>query len=189
MTTRSHHRGFTLIELLVVISIIGLLSGLTISIASIVRSRAKINAAVANIQKFDLAINNYYNDMQRYPLTPEGGKGSVSVYKALTGDLNLNKIYDPDDGDIPRNHPRWRKPYVSVRSKDVDALGNLLDPWNRPFRYLENETEAPQCAANPNSFLLYSLGPDGKATDGTREELIDFTLPNNKDNIQNWRSE
>ena len=190
MTAHSYKRGFTLIELLVVISIIGIISGMTISIASIMTKKAKKDAAMANIQKFDLALENYYNDMQRYPPTPEAGKGSSTVYKSLTGDLNVNRRYDPDNGDIPRNHPRWREPYISgIEGKEVDSDGNLLDPWGRPYRYLENEIASPQSPINPNSFLIYSVGPDGKATEGTREQLADFTLPNNKDNIQNWRSE
>ena len=146
--------------------------------------RARINAAEANIQKFETALENYYHDMQRYPPTPEEGKGTMTVYKSLTGDQNVNRKYDPEDGDTPKNHPRWRQPYVSVKAREVDSIGNLLDPWSRPYRYYENEIESPQCAINPNSYLIYSLGPDGKATDSTREEAIDFTLPFNKDNIK-----
>lgn len=190
MATHKHFRGFTLIELLVVITIIGIISGMTVTIAGVMVRRARVNAAEANIQKFETALENYYHDMQRYPPTPEEGKGSMTVYKLLTGDQNVDQKYDPADGDTPRNHPRWREPYLSgIKAREVDSIGNLLDPWGRPYRYFENEIEAPQCPVNPNSFLIYSLGPDGKATDATREEAIDYALPFNKDNIKNWRSE
>ena len=46
----------------------------------------------------------------------------------------------------------------------VTTPANLVDPWGTPYRY--------RCpgARNPNSFDLWSYGPDGKA--GTDDDII-----------------
>jgi len=37
--------------------------------------------------------------------------------------------------------------------------------------------------------MIYSCGPDRDSTDETREEIIDYTLEFNRDNIKNWEDE
>jgi prepilin-type N-terminal cleavage/methylation domain-containing protein len=64
-------KAFTLIELLVVIAIIGLLA--TISVIALNNARAKARDAkrVADVKQIQTALELYFNDMNRYPLTSE----------------------------------------------------------------------------------------------------------------------
>ena len=193
----NNKKGFTLIELMVVISIIGILAALSAGVVSMVTKQNKVTAATATLDKLGLALDRYYQHHGVYPPTPENPKENAEVISALTGDLNHDKFYDksPESEDVKKSGT-WRGPYLPVDAKYTDGNGNLLDLWGLPYRYIENNREAPDeykniRAGNPNpdSYLLYSCGPDRKATDATREEVIDFTLPNNKDNIKNWEDE
>lgn len=191
MTVASSHkpRGFTLIELMVVIAIISVLATLSMGIISVVGNQNRIAAANADIQRLSLALQQYFQHAGRFPPTSEDHRDNYVMYGALTGDTNHDGVYTPgEDGDIPRNHRYWRGPYVQLDRAKTDEKGNFLDPWGEPYRYLENRTEAPRFEVNPNSFLLYSCGPDRAATEETREEIIDFTLPYNRDNVTNWEN-
>ena len=180
--------GFTLNELMVVITIIGILSGLSVGVVNMVGKQNKIAATDATVKKLEAALNNYYTHAGIYPPTPEDRNSNADIISALTGDLNHDKIYNPEEGDIPKSS-RWKGPYISIEKKNTDANGNLNDLWGKPYRYYENENESPRCNSNPTTFLLYSCGPDRNATDETREEIIDFTLEFNRDNIKNWEDE
>ena len=186
--TPHYTAGFTLIELMVVISIIGILAALSAGVITMVSKQNKMAATRATIQKLELVLNNYYNDTGLYPPTPEDYTLNADVMSVLTGDLNHDKTYDPETGDIAKSS-RWRGPYLPIDRKNTDATGNLKDLWGNPYRYRENDREAPKCPSNPTTFLLYSCGIDRRATDATREEIIDFTLEYNRDNIKNWEDE
>jgi general secretion pathway protein G len=181
--------GFTLIELMVVISIIGVLAALTVGVATVVQKQNRSSAAKATIQKLQLAFDMYRNHCGRYPLSPETHGRNEEVIGLLTGDIDGDGKYDPDGDDIPRNHRVWRGPYLPIDSANTDGSGNLLDPWGVPYRYYNNETEEPRFEVNRSSYLLYSCGNDGRATDSTRAEAVDWKLPHNKDNIKNWEEE
>ena len=173
---------------MVVISIIGILVGLSVGVVNMVGKQNKIAATKATIQKLETALENYYNRAGVYPPTPEDHKFNAEVFCLLTGDLNHDKVYNPEDGDLAKSS-RWRGPYLKIDKKVTDSEGNIEDMWGRPYRYFENENESPRCDSNPTTFLIYSCGPDRKSTDETREEIIDYTLEFNSDNIKNWEDE
>jgi general secretion pathway protein G len=105
-TTPAKQRGFTLLELLVVMVIIGLLAGYVGPryFAQIGKSEAK--AALAQIDGFEKAIEQFRMDVGRYPSNEEG----------------LNALYMK-----PSNEPRWQGPYLKKMPPP--------DPWNRPYIY------------------------------------------------------
>lgn len=187
--TRQTTHGFTLMELMIVISIIGILAGLSVGVIGVVGARNRVEAAKACILRFKLALDQYYNDLGTYPPTPTDRGQNASVIGCLTGDLDHDGVYNPDAGDIPKSHPTWRRPYLKLTKSDVDSDGNFKDPFGQPYRYFKNDGEVNMYKINPNSFLLYSCGPDRLATDSTRDEAIDYTLTGNKDNIKNWEDE
>jgi general secretion pathway protein G len=189
MKPHDPRNGFTLIELMVVITIIGILAALSVGVANVAVQSTRRTAAEATIQKLQSALDMYHNHCGRYPPTPEERGKNADIIGVLTGDTDHNSMYDPDSGDIPRNHPVWRGPYLPFDSKNTDSGGNLIDPWGQPYRYYNNESEAPRFKVHPNSYLLYSCGRDGQATDATREEVVNFKLPYNKDNVKNWEDE
>ena len=183
---KRNNRGFTLIELLVVISVIGILSTLSVGVATVAKGRIKTSAAEAVIQRLELALSQYKSDFGCYPPTGSSAADNSIMVGCLTGDLNGDGRYTGDEGDIPANHPRWKKPYIIIDKSFPVRSGVLMDPWDVPYRYWENQRECPKCPYNGNLYLLYSCGPDTKATEGTRDEAIDFGADYNRDNIINW---
>lgn len=98
--------GFTLLELLVVMVIIGLLAGYVGPKYFNQLGKSEIKVALAQIQAFDQALDQYRLDMGHYPNTEEGL------------DALLTK---------PSNESKWNGPYLK---KQVP-----LDPWSNPYLY------------------------------------------------------
>jgi len=99
--------GFTLIEILVVIAVIAILASLVSPMVFRNVGDAKHTTARAQIQIFELALDAYRLDHDRYPTTEAG----LEVLRTAPGE---------DD-------PRWRGPYLR---RDLH-----LDPWGNPFIY------------------------------------------------------
>lgn len=104
-------RGFTLLELLVVMVIIGLLAGYVGPryFSQIGKSEAK--AAMAQMDGFEKAIEQFRLDVGRYPTADEG----------------LNVLFTR-----PNNESRWQGPYLKKAAP--------ADPWGRPYGYRLTES-------------------------------------------------
>src|SRR5262245_18424668 len=104
--TRAHAAGFTLLELLVVVVIIGLLAGLVAPRYFSQIGKSEVNAAKAQIDALEKALDQYRLDTGSYPAA-ELGLGALIVR--------------------PSNEPKWAGPYLKK------ALPP--DPWGRPYLY------------------------------------------------------
>jgi general secretion pathway protein G len=98
--------GFTLLELLVVMVIIGLLAGYVAPRYFSQVGRSEVKAAMAQINSFEKALDQYRLDVGRYPTTEQGLDALVVK---------------------PANEPKWQGPYLA---KNVPP-----DPWGRPYQY------------------------------------------------------
>jgi general secretion pathway protein G len=105
MNNLKNQKGFTLVELIVVMVIIGLLASL-VYVKFIGRvGESKSNAAKAQVEIFNQALELFRLDTGRYPTTAEG-------LNALVVDPGIEN---------------WNGPYLKK------AIPN--DPWKRPYNY------------------------------------------------------
>lgn len=98
--------GFTLLELLIVVAIIGLLVGFVAPRYFGQLGKSEVNAAKAQMNALEKALDQYRLDTGRYPAT----------------ELGLNALVTR-----PPNEAKWNGPYLS---KTVP-----LDPWGKPYFY------------------------------------------------------
>lgn len=54
------------------------------------------------------------------------------------------------------------EPYLRPRAGIVSAQGDLVDVWGRPYVYVENRGRSPRHSPGTPTYLLYSVGPNGK---------------------------
>jgi len=99
-------RGFTLLELLVVMVIIGLLAGFVAPRFFSQVGKSETKTAMAQINSFEKALDQYRLDLGHYPTTEQG----------------LGALVQP-----PPSEPKWQGPYLA---KAVPS-----DPWGRPYAY------------------------------------------------------
>lgn len=99
-------KGFTLLELLVVMVIIGLLVGYVGPRYFSQLGKSEVNAAQAQIDALETALDIYRLDMGQYP----------------SQEQNLNALFQP-----PENASRWQGPYLE---KNIP-----IDPWGQAYVY------------------------------------------------------
>ena len=104
--TLPRQSGFTLLELLVVVAIIGVLAGYVGPRYFSQIGKSEVNAAKAQIDALEKALDQYRLDTGSYP----------------TGELGLNALLQR-----PNNEAKWAGPYLK---KAVPP-----DPWGRPYVY------------------------------------------------------
>ena len=99
--------GFSLLELLVALVILALIMGLVGPRMLGYLSRAKSQAAIAQIDNLEGALDLYLLDVGRYPTEEEGLAALIEAPSAIS---------------------TWHGPYL-----DEDAVP--LDPWGYPYHY------------------------------------------------------
>lgn len=109
MSRASDRSGFTLLEMLVTIAVIAVLASVVGPMVFGNIGDARAQAARAQLQVFELALDSYRLDNDYYPSDAQGLKALVE---------------QPSGSPAPR---RWRGPYLRRGVPD--------DPWGRPYVY------------------------------------------------------
>lgn len=154
-------RNFTLIELLAVIAIIGILAGIVISVSNLAGSQASISKCKSQLQQIEMALQQYKDDKGYFPVQDSQDDFAWDLLHSEDSPEDTNDPYlDPDQFTFAKDD-----------EDDEDDVDYFIDPFGSPFQYRYPGTE------NPDSYDLWSYGPDGE--DGEEDDEED-------DDITNW---
>ena len=132
-------RGFTLLEILAVLTILAILAAVAVPAIFGQLTKGKVKAAKVLMSGLQSSLNAFQLDCGFYPSTEQGLDSLVNA------------------------------PSVGQACKNYDSAGYYSkkkipdDPFGKSFIYLSPGK------ANPNSYDLYSTGPD--RTDGTEDDV------------------
>ena len=124
---KASRHGFTLIELMVVVVIILVLAGMLFKIADLVGDKSARGRAIADIQKIENALNEYYSAYGIYPPVSQNAyvyewtDGQPATFQKFLQDKN-DPNSQPFFGDVPRN-PRDPTDKYAIPSKKDWHLG------------------------------------------------------------------
>lgn len=148
-------QSFTLIEVITTMVIIMILAGLTLGVIFSALESARKRKAEVMISCLGTAISIYHTDNGAYP-TDSSNSAFVNALESSA--------------------------YMEFREEDLNASGEVIDPWETPYRYMIMDGYAGTKWGNVNSYNLWSCGPDGL------DDSYDGGSPNPDygDDIYNW---
>ena len=198
--------AFTLIELLVVISIIVVLGAIAFPAISGVLDRAKKTEAKNDMLQVATAVNAFYTEYGRYPVTANSAGDGSDFFAA---DDNENNVLmdilraQPGNGTAATNNPRMVVFFQPRIAKDtskptsgIGGNGRLYDPWNNCYR-IRVDSNYNSIVENPYSagagfpeigagVVVWSIGKDkAGATDKKNGGTKDVGA--SKDDVVSWQ--
>lgn len=187
MKASSRGRGgsaFTLIELLVVITIVIFLIAVLSQVFLKAKAKAMAAAAKGDISNLAVALKAYYADMDFYPGHDDspGTDSAAKMYEALFGKRavdggggGLNAPYHqfPEDRIQVKGGPTGYRPASPEEREDPTVEKFIVDPWYRPFHYVENDSKPEKTPGmhRPYEFDIWSNGPDGEDNKGEGDDV------------------
>jgi prepilin-type N-terminal cleavage/methylation domain-containing protein len=180
--------AFTLIELLVVITIILILMGLLFPAFQGVQNQAKVTQAKNDLTQIVTAVNAYYTEYGKYPITGTsdttfGPGGAPTTNETL---LNPLRALEPTPTLNPKQIVFIAPPDVKDKSNprsgigtDTGSLGQYFDPWGKNYAIkidgdYDNQIPNPYTSNAGSSALrigviAWTLGKDGLGGSGDKK--------------------
>src|SRR5687768_14764625 len=129
-------RGFTLIELLVVIAIIGVLIGLLLPAVQAAREAARRAQCVNNLKQIGLAVHNYADTWQSFPLGES--PGSLCPNAVILPFLEQSQVYNTLNFSAPQQ--AWLDCAPENNTTGQARISTLVCPSEI---YTQRSTNAP----------------------------------------------
>ena len=168
-------RSFTLVELMAVVAIIGILAGLVLGGAGVVRQRAARGQAKAEIAAIEAGLARYHMDFGAYPVPSINISISSNNYAAnpntyanagqtLFTNLWGAATYATTTGG--------GKQYLNVKPSMVNTSGvnYFIDPWGYAYGYYWSGTNSLYGGAVPD--IWSTGGQSGTGTQTNQEKWI-----------------
>ena len=174
---RSSLTGFSLAEIMIVLGLIAILIGIGLPTYFSLKKRARINKAIADIHRLEVALSNFHSDYGYYPrIMLEGIKTKFGVddwiYDFEVPHIRPAEVLVYYLGDalaaITGDPPYMEFDEKELADTDEDGWDEFIDPWGQPYLYVGDNPHPP--AGHPESdnpwnnegFVdVASLGPDG----------------------------
>ncbi|HEY1581579.1 MAG TPA: prepilin-type N-terminal cleavage/methylation domain-containing protein [Chthoniobacterales bacterium] len=174
--------GFTLIELLVVITVIAILMALLFPAFRGVQEQAKRTQAKNDLTQIVTAVNAYYAEYGKYPLSYDVADLTIDGKNGNTNDTLFNILRAQEHLTPPANPknivfmtPPAVKDDNSPRSGISGKDGQYYDPWGSPYVIRMDTTYDNLVAPNPykqnagfadnvnGGVIAWSFGTDQKS--------------------------
>jgi prepilin-type N-terminal cleavage/methylation domain-containing protein len=181
---RFRARAFTLLELMVVIAIIVVLAGLLFPAVQSVLERAKKVQAKNDVTQIVIAVNAFYTEYGKYPLSPttpnDTSYGTSTTNDKLFSELRNFGATDNPRGIVFMSPPESKdptNPKSGIASSTSGSVGQYFDPWGKVYFVridsdYDNQVDNPYNAdtgAGSNKVrqgvIAWSGGKDGNAPD------------------------
>jgi prepilin-type N-terminal cleavage/methylation domain-containing protein len=148
--------AFTLVELLAVIAIIGIVVALVFPAMMRAYEAGRVERARTEVANLDMALQSYQVQYRAWPLGLNGGEFDTALLGVLTGRATGTE----------RTRNPSRRVFVEVGPLSTNAVGTLIDPWSRPYRYAvdddyDNEINADGDTVQGRRAAVWSHGPEG----------------------------
>ena len=144
---RSSRRGFTLIELLVVIAIIAILIAMLLPAVQQAREAARRTQCSNNLKQIGLAIHNYHDSHNRFPLSSiEPTLARSGVFASILPYLDQGNIYHLYDFNLGNSDPA-----------NLTAVSQRIPAYLCPTAPFRRSVPIPGCDANNRAPGTYAV--------------------------------
>lgn len=194
--------AFTLIELFFVITIIAILIGLLFPVFSGAQNQARKAQARNDLLQIVTAVNAYYTEYGKYPLTP-ATPSDTTYGSGTTNDKLLNELRNVTATDNPRgiaflsppDAKDTRNPRSGI-SLAPGTAGQYFDPWGKPY-LIRVDTDYDNQLPNPytlnagnaslrNGVIAWSFGKDAQSA-SLPGPAPDKKIRPNDDDVISWQ--
>ncbi len=208
MDLNSRARGaFTLIELLVVITVIAILMALLFPAFRGVQDQAKSTQAKNDVTQIVTAVNAYYTEYGKYPLSFDAADITVDGLNPNTNDTLFNKLRGQqldvaaNPKDIVFITPPAVKDPANPRAgigTAASTLGQYFDPWGKPYLIRLDTTYNNLIEPNPYranagatdsvsaGVIAWSFGKD-TLSESIPDPAADKKAGTNDDDVISWQ--